>query len=408
MAEHYYLSRKEGARFGSAKAEGSADRREFSHWFLGPKYMDAVKNRALIDSWETQRLTIRESDFTDLLSDTRGPLMLSERFRDIVESERHPELDTFVWLPATVTDELGDARDYFYAFFPEWPELYLEHSYVTTTGKELKTRSPICEKVTGRAMFRPSNPYDFNLVVSAEVAQRAVDEGCVGVQFGGVRCISEMTGERHPPGSTKLRTLTSRHATASKPTNAGAGTTTHLTATGLVGIIDRVLGPSLTSGQWNQLEEAATAEVASWVARDRKQSMRHVVLEDFESALSESLSSAFERVRARGDVAAMYWEFDPENNWANAVDLCASFDNDDPDWAADSLEWIDGPELPQFAEIYKTHGWADSPEAAASTLVMVARTFAAFGRAYDRAGRIELPFGVSIHDTGLTLMLPRP
>lgn len=403
MPKYYYAWEQEGPRFGSASAaDGSTERREFVHWFLGPKYMDADKSRDLIASWETQRLSIHKSEFTDFLPDTRGPMMLSERLRDIVEARRHPEHDTFVWLPAIVEDEHGEKRNYFYAFFPEWPDLYIEQFYLNRLGKKVKTHTAVCERVAGRALFLPYNLYDFNLVVSAPIAYAAVDAGCIGVRFDGFRCVSEATGEVDPPFGTKTKTLRAPKSTSTQSPVESP----RLDGTDVSDYLEKAAAPRLAEGAWELVESDALAAASEILSDDDLKQVRDVSLDAFEEEVYRSLKRAHKRVDERKDVSALYWEFDPHNTWANAVDLCASYDEDDPDWAADSIEFAEGPELPEFADIYKSHGWADTPEAAASSLAMVARTFAAFGRAYDRAGRSKLPFGVSIHDTSLILMLP--
>lgn len=62
--------------------------------------------------------------------------------------------------------------------------------------------------------------------------------------------------------------------------------------------------------------------------------------------------------------------------------------------------------MPAFTELFERYGFAGSPEAVASTTLLVARTFSTFRRAYDRASRSELPFGIAYHD-GSVVLMPR-
>lgn len=314
--------------------------------------MGELENEALIQSWEIQQLTIHAAEFTDFLSDTRGPMMMSERFRDAVESRRHPELDTFVWLPAVTSNERGERRRYFYAFFPDWPELHMEHTHTVPSGKELKTRSPICERTEGRAMFRPSNPYDFNLIVSSAVAQAAVDDGFVGVRFDAIRCISEVTGQRYPSESARPRRLQPRSRSTAFKLSAEK-----FVGSDVSGFISSEFGPKCVAGGWDQIERNAVAATDEILNPRDVTRMREIDLSVFQEAIAEMLRSVKRRTDQRQDIAGLYWEFDPHNN--------------------------------------------------AATLLMMGRTLAAFGRAYDQVGRSRLPFGIGVHDTGLLMMLPR-
>jgi hypothetical protein len=105
-------------------------------------------------------------------------------------------------------------------------------------------------------------------------------------------------------------------------------------------------------------------------------------------------------------IAALYWEFDLDNDWYSSIAFCSSFTPDDPDWAADQLGWIRGPELSEFARLYAEHGFSGSPMADGNTTLLVARTLSSFGRAYDRVGRSRFPVGAAFHDSGVIVMMP--
>ena len=100
------------------------------------------------------------------------------------------------------------------------------------------------------------------------------------------------------------------------------------------------------------------------------------------------------------DIAAVYWEFDPDNGWQNAFFGCGRYrpeaDGED-DWAADVLETTPGPGNSQLAVLYDP-SFDGTEFAIAGNLFLFARTFAEFVRATRSAWPERLPLCAGFHD----------
>jgi hypothetical protein len=164
-------------------------------------------------------------------------------------------------------------------------------------------------------------------------------------------------------------------------------------------------GALFEARDWLAFEAEAQDMAGTLVPEDRLLRIGSVGLDEYVRSLQSMVRTAEGRVSEFEGVEALYWEFDPDNNWASGIDYCASFTREDPDWAADSVGWETGPDLPQFAEIYGETGFSGSPLADGSTVLLFARTLASFGRAYEAEGRGGLPVGAAFHDSDRILMV---
>jgi hypothetical protein len=110
--------------------------------------------------------------------------------------------------------------------------------------------------------------------------------------------------------------------------------------------------------------------------------------------------------------AAVYWEFDPEDDWNSAFFLCASYEPeeaDSDDWAADFDDEtvVVGPSMPELAELYEP-SWQDDEMGGACNLYLIARTMAAFGRAAARSWSAGLPLCSGYHDQQVVFRVYEP
>lgn len=100
-------------------------------------------------------------------------------------------------------------------------------------------------------------------------------------------------------------------------------------------------------------------------------------------------------------VRAVYWEFDPDNDWQSAFFACRSYraevDADD-DWAADfeDSSVVIGPPFPAFAREF-AQGWDRDAASMARNLYLVARTIAALAAA-SANWAAEVPLCAGYHD----------
>jgi len=155
------------------------------------------------------------------------------------------------------------------------------------------------------------------------------------------------------------------------------------------------------SEEWSDIEakyeklarKAAGADVAKAIAATD--------LTEFQRELAENLTEALEAAAEDGS-AALYYEYDIDNDWASVFFLCPEYlpeSEGDDDWAADYDREIEGPSIPEFTELYNEHGGFDTGEAEnAVTLFLIARTVCAFGRALANVPEGDLAICIGYHD----------
>ena len=98
---------------------------------------------------------------------------------------------------------------------------------------------------------------------------------------------------------------------------------------------------------------------------------------------------------------AVYFEYDLDNDWQSGFYLCGEYNPesaDDEDWACDWIEDFGGPEFPEASKIYRENYFDRTPIAKGSTLYLVARTVAAFGRCVVHTAPPNLTVCIAFHD----------
>jgi hypothetical protein len=156
------------------------------------------------------------------------------------------------------------------------------------------------------------------------------------------------------------------------------------------------------AADWDGLERAAQELGARGLPGEIVDRVRSIDLGGYEDTLVEMLRAG--DAKAKRGVRALYWEFDLDNGWASSLALCGSFDVLDGEWTTDERAWMEGPDCSAFAAAYEAVRH-ESQDAVESTFV--GRTYAAFGRAYTRAGLEHLPVASGYHDSGHQLLMPR-
>jgi hypothetical protein len=109
----------------------------------------------------------------------------------------------------------------------------------------------------------------------------------------------------------------------------------------------------------------------------------------------------------RAEAAAVYWEFDPDNDWESAFFLCRRYTptagaNDD--WASDFSQALRGPSSASMAAIYDST-FDRSERAVAVNLYLFARTFAEFGRVVRPLWQTGRPLCAGYHDQSAVFRL---
>lgn len=99
-------------------------------------------------------------------------------------------------------------------------------------------------------------------------------------------------------------------------------------------------------------------------------------------SLVAALRSTLEHAAA-ARARALYFEYDLDNDWGGDFFLCERYAPEsagDDDWACDWLADSPGPAFAEASKIYLENHFDRTPMAKGSTLYLVARTVASFGR----------------------------
>lgn len=152
--------------------EGMINSRRIWRHFMG-------KDR--IDPWEPQILDLTAIEVPDVIPDSRGPLMFSERLVALLQTHLNPGED-IEWLPATIRHPSAGSKDYFYPFFEKWPDVvHVESSTFSSRGDPIRW-SLDCSKIRGLTLFPSPDRYALRLFVSESAREAMIAEkvsGCL-------------------------------------------------------------------------------------------------------------------------------------------------------------------------------------------------------------------------------------
>lgn len=114
-----------------------------------------------------------------------------------------------------------------------------------------------------------------------------------------------------------------------------------------------------------------------------------ISLGEYEASLRAGLVESIKCAES-AKAPAVYFEYDLDNDWQSHFFVCQSYNREadgDDDWACDWSTVIGGPECRSLSLIYHENGWDGTDTAKGSSLYLIARTVAAFLRAFESMGR---------------------
>jgi hypothetical protein len=76
------------------------------------------------------------------------------------------------------------------------------------------------------------------------------------------------------------------------------------------------------------------------------------------------------------EAQAVYFEYDPDNQWSSNFFICGSYSAADSAWASEWQDRVPGPSMAAFAAQYDSR-FGDDPSSQGRTVMLVARTMAA-------------------------------
>lgn len=144
-----------------------------------------------------------------------------------------------------------------------------------------------------------------------------------------------------------------------------------------------ILREELRSEDWDTIEDRyiqlarkhAGAKMANLIAK--------IGMADYQQQLEPALKEALEAAQ-EDEASAVTFEYDVDNGWESTFFVCPNYmmeEDESDEWAAEWDREIEGPGLPEFADIYAEHGGFSGEDAAiAITLLLIARTACAMGR----------------------------
>jgi hypothetical protein len=158
--------------------------------------------------------------------------------------------------------------------------------------------------------------------------------------------------------------------------------------------------PFIASNDWEHLEHAYRTLAAQLAGAQQAARIAALDFASYQSRLSPFVVDAVmgaEVLKAR----AVYFEYDLDNLWQSGFFLCGEYKSesaDDEDWACDWIEDFGGPDFPEASKIYLENGFDRTTAAKGSTLYLVARTVAAFGRCVVHSAPPGLTVCIAFHD----------
>jgi hypothetical protein len=158
--------------------------------------------------------------------------------------------------------------------------------------------------------------------------------------------------------------------------------------------------PFIRRGAWPALEQtfmARCAELAGPLQADRIAKLRFNV---YERWLRLALRQAVARPAA-AHARALYFEYNLDSDWAGHFFLCEQYNPEsahDDEWACEWLDECRGPYFEAASEIFLENNFNETARAKGSTLYLVARTVAAFGRCSDQVPIRPPAVCIGFHD----------
>lgn len=157
--------------------------------------------------------------------------------------------------------------------------------------------------------------------------------------------------------------------------------------------------PLIASRDWSSLERAYHELAAEMAGEEQAARIAQLAFPAYQLRLQPFLTKAHAdalRLRAK----AIYFEYDLDNDWQSAFFICERYNAEsahDDDWACDWTEDFRGPDFADASAIYREHSFDRTPVAKGSTLYLVARTVASFGRCCEQAGFLAVTTCMAFH-----------
>ncbi len=137
---------------------------------------------------------------------------------------------------------------------------------------------------------------------------------------------------------------------------------------------------------WNKLEHQYKEVCSKLAGTGQAQLISSIETSIYMNGLHSGIQSAVDKA-IKSKAKAIYFEYDLDNGWSSNYFVCKKYlprVEEDDNWACDWVDDVEGPDMDEFAAIYGENGFDSSDIAIGSTVYLIARTVACFGRSIDK------------------------
>lgn len=171
-----------------------------------------------------------------------------------------------------------------------------------------------------------------------------------------------------------------------------------------------LMKPLIARSDWDGLESSYRRCCSNLAGEDQTQKIAALDFASYQAVLEDFFSKAVATAQAV-NAQALYFEYDLDNDWQSNFFLCGDYNPEsagDDDWACEWLDEVKGPEFPEAFDVYSDNNFDRSPLAKGSTLYLVARTVAAYGRCSDKHPSDSTAVCIAFHDQDPIMRLSEP
>ena len=171
------------------------------------------------------------------------------------------------------------------------------------------------------------------------------------------------------------------------PSNAPGSWTNDESVSDTVDIYDhlRQMNAFVGSGRWNALEASFRDRCAALAGTEQADRIAALDFPAYEARLRVAYAEAVDRFAASG-ATSLYFEYDLDDDWRSGFFFCEDYRPEserDDEWACEFTDDMPGPSFEAASSVYREHRFDRTDRAKGSTLYLIARTVAAFGRCFS-------------------------
>ncbi len=182
----------------------------------------------------------------------------------------------------------------------------------------------------------------------------------------------------------------------------------------VIGLLVKQMQSILTSEGPSELESEFQTVCRLFAGDTVTDRLQELDITDFEADLRKGSVEALARARNAG-AHAIYFEYDMDNGWSSNYFICKDYhplkDHEhygNDDWACEWVDEFNGPECPSFGDAYSDFGYSDEPAKMGPTLLLIARTTAAFARATSEIDTGDIALTIAFHDQDPIMRVREP